>query len=104
MTRIPLLALLLLSACANNRYTVIAGGPGSQTDMQSALSDCRYASMQQAAAAQNHGALFVGAVLGGMAGAVAGSLIDGPAQPHVDVNQLIEACMRDRGYDGTSEN
>ena len=99
-----LIALALLTACANNHYAVIAGGPGSPAEMQPALSSCRYGSMQTVGQAQPHGGLLVGAVLGGAVGAVVGAAVDGPGSPKPDVNQLIEECMRQRGYDGTSEN
>lgn len=102
--KLYLAAFALLTACANNNYAVIAGGPGSLTEMGSVLRTCRYDSMQAVAQDQPHGGLLVGAVLGGAVGAVIGAAVDGPGSPKPDVNQLIEQCMRQRGYDGTSEN
>lgn len=98
-----LLAALLLTGCAHDNYTVVSGGPGSPAALSSDLTDCKVYAIHAAADAQPHGGVLVGTVLGGAVGAVIGSAFDQPGQ-HIDVDQLVSACMAARGYNGTSEN
>lgn len=97
------IAMLLLTGCANDHYTVVAGGLGSASGMKADLTDCKVYAIHAAADAQPHGGVLVGAVLGGAVGAVIGSAFDQPGQ-HIDIDQLVSTCMASRGYNGTSEN
>ncbi len=97
------LAMLLLAGCANDHYTVVAGGLGTPSGMSAALSDCRYESMQRAAQWNTHNAARAGVVVGGMIGAVIGVAFDSAAQDD-NVDLITKACMADRGYSTTSAN
>jgi len=59
--------------------------------------------MQTVGQAQPHGGLLV-VLSRRRCRRSCGAAVDGPGSPKPDVNQLIEECMRQRGYDGTSEN
>ena len=99
----------VLSGCANDHYVVIPGGAGSQAQMASTLHDCKDQTMHAYFSGQSHNGAVVGGVLGGAVGGAIGGAMDASNQPTdaiklSDLNPMIERCMRERGYDGTSEN
>jgi uncharacterized protein YcfJ len=103
---------VVLAGCAHDNYSVVAGGPGSQDRMNAELKACK----QQAIDAyfdsekqQPHTGAAVGAVFGGAVGSALGAMADKSgenpkAMQTSDIDPMIEHCMADRGYSGTSEN
>ena len=92
---------LLLTACARDNYTVLPDGPGSQTRMSFDLRECKRRAINEYYANNPQG----GVIIGGAIGGVIGGLIAGAAtnDPPSNMNRLTEACMKQRGYSGTSE-
>jgi hypothetical protein len=114
---------MLLSGCANDQYTVNSIGPGSTQRLASDLHDCKIDVLHRYT--HSHATeVFVGAALGGIGGAaVGGGVAAGAASgaiagtavsvadtsgdqpiPTSQVNPMVEQCMLDKGYTGTSEN
>jgi hypothetical protein len=108
MLRIALALLVasLVSGCANDRYVVDEGGPGSQQRLSSDLWDCKQDVQHRYFASQNQsGVVAAGVLFGGVGGAVAGALnANSGTMKTSDIDPAIEACMKQRGYTGTSEN
>lgn len=94
MRRLFIVSLALLSGCARDNYVVMPDGPGSQARMSSDLSDCKQIAIHEHFQAHPTNP-FTGA-LGGLAQGIDAVNEDNP-------NRRIEACMRQRGYSGTSE-
>ena len=92
------LAALAVAGCANDNYTVIPNGPGSQAQLKPALRACQEKVEHDYAYGQSH----IGAILLGPIGALLD--VDSGAMKASDIDPAIERCMRERGYDGTSEN
>lgn len=94
MKHLAILTYLLLAACAKDNYVPTDGGP---TQMSQTLHDCKMAAI--------HGTNGAGAVIGGVvAGAVGGLLMGIADSADKNPNRRIEECMREHGYEGTSEN
>lgn len=88
---------IALSGCAEDHYTVIPDGAGSEARLRSDLRDCKdwairehFRRQPEANAALN----FFGAI---------GGAISAATQPaENNPNLLTEQCMREHGYNGTS--
>lgn len=104
---LQLACLLALTGCAHDNYTVAGGDPAR---MAPTLSGCK----NQAIAAYihdqgSHGGVITGAVLGGAVGGVIGAALDSTTRAPTgvqadDINPMIERCMAQSGFVGTSEN
>jgi len=101
------IACLLLAGCAHDSYTVAGGDPAA---MPRTLQACKNQAITAYAHDQgSHGGAITGAVLGGAAGGIIGAALDsatrapGAMQPG-DINPMVERCMAQAGFIGTSEN
>jgi hypothetical protein len=90
--------LVFLSGCANDNYSVIANGRGSQQQMAGDLKACKISVVNEYESGHSH----LAPLLGAIGGAVAPD--DDNAMKLSDMNPAIEKCMREHGYVGTSEN
>jgi hypothetical protein len=102
-------SVLVLSACANDHYTVIPNGPGSEVRMADDLWDCKMAAEARYQHATSHNAVALGVLFGPIGAGVGGSIDqekekDNPGAQLSNINPNIERCMHEHGYDGTSEN
>jgi hypothetical protein len=86
--------LAALAGCARDNYAVTPDGPGSQARLSADLRDCKQIAIHEHFEA--HPYVPGGGALGGLAQGIDAVNQDNP-------NRRIEACMRRRGYSGTSE-
>lgn len=122
MKKLLILAMLILSGCAHDNYSVIPNGNGSQGAMFDDLKSCKHDATSKYWSERNDGrdtgdtatAGIIGGVLGGaLGGALAGAIVGGGAAGGAssnndgamktsDIDPYIENCMAARGYAGTS--
>ena len=98
-----------VTACANDHYTVIPGGNGSQERMAADLAQCKQDVLDRYYHDQHQSGAIVGGVLGGAVGGAIGGAVDAGNTPDhpmklSDLDPAIERCMYEHGYTGTSEN
>ena len=105
-----MIVALVVTGCAHDNYTVVAGGMGSSSQLSSDLHNCKHAAAELYAPRQTPGngiGILIGGVVGGAIGgaAAAGVLAAGNSAPGVakNIDAGIERCMADRGYAGTSD-
>lgn len=93
---IGIVCCVLLAGCANDRYAATTGDP---VQMKATLSDCKYAALK----AYNDGHSHLAPIVGGLAAGLL-AINDKQTVTLDDINPMIEGCMRDHGYVGTSSN
>lgn len=98
MRALSLVMCLSLAACANDRYSVTTGDPVA---MGPSLKACKKEALDRYFASQDQsGVLVAGAAFGAIGGLIYGAA----SKPKDDPNVYVEACMKQHGYEGTSEN
>jgi hypothetical protein len=105
-----LVCVLCLLGCAHDSYTVIPGGPGSQDRLASDLRACKHQATDRYFKTRSNTGAIIGGIFGGAIGGAIGGLADSSANGQnpdanlANIDPNVEACMKDRGYIGTSEN
>lgn len=103
-----LLALgTLVSACAKDNYTVINGEGGSKEHLNEDLKSCKREAIHKYFEGRAQDGVVVGSAIGGaFGGALVGALNsnNNNDMKTSDIDPYIEKCMREKGYEGTSEN
>jgi len=106
--RRPLIVALLIGivACAEDHYTVIPNGPGSEAKMSGDLKECKRIAVHAYSEGRFNGGSAVGGAIGGALGGAIGGLLDASTTTNdmkpSDINRMTEQCMKSRGYIGTS--
>lgn len=99
-------ALLGLTACANDNYSVMPGSKGSQVRLSDDLLACKmrvnheYYDQKTWLSSAAEG---LGGAAGGLV-SVGVTEVDGSTIKVGDLNSRVEDCMRGKGYEGTSSN
>lgn len=95
---------LALTACADDRYTVQPGSPATETAMAADLHACKMASVHRYYQEGGGTGAAIGAAVLGVPGVLIGTALQESADgtSPSDMNRMTEACMRARGYEGTS--
>jgi hypothetical protein len=93
-------AALVVSACARDNYTVIEGGQGSQAAMAADLKDCKHQAVEKHF--QGRPMMGAPAAIGPVGPFIDAATTEPNPNRDVPINRLVEDCMRQKGYEGTS--